>query len=176
LFGVAALAVSGPTWAGAPTENVIQIAAGFRYGLEMNDGDLNPWGSGIGLQGGYTLPIIPVYLGGNFEYFFGGKAQVLTAEVEGHLWQATVEGGYDLGLGPIFVIRPKVGFGVASVSTKSCFQGICGENTDTKPVLAPGATFILMTGKVTLSLDARYDLIFADQTAKALILTAGIGF
>jgi hypothetical protein len=35
---------------------------------------------------------------------------------------------------------------------------------------------ILLLPKVRLSVDARYALIFADETGKALILSAGIGF
>ena len=35
---------------------------------------------------------------------------------------------------------------------------------------------MLLTPKFSADVDLRYDLIFSDQTAKALILSLGIGF
>jgi len=43
-------------------------------------------------------------------------------------------------------------------------------------VIAPGATFIVMTSRFSLALDLRYKLTLADKTLKALILSAGVGF
>jgi hypothetical protein len=175
LVGMAGLAVQAPARAAA-TENVIQIAAGFRYGISMNDGDLNPWGAGLGLSAGYTLPAMPIYVGGNVEYFFGGKVQVQDAEIKSHVLQVSAEGGYDIGVLPMLVLRPKLGLGIASMSTEACAKGVCSDTGGTKPLVAPGATAIIFAGKFTLSVDARYAVVFADETAKALIFTAGIGF
>lgn len=165
---------SGPHTAGA-----IQLGVGFRYGALLSDGDLNPWGSGLGLNVGYTLPQA-IYFGGNFEYFFGESSALgagVTAKT--NLWQLSAEGGYDIGAGDNFVIRPKIGVGVASV--KAGYDGCpggpaCETMTKTKPLIAPGVTFMLFTKHVSLSLDMRYAHVMTDPTGQGLIFSVGIGF
>jgi len=170
------LTLAVPAAADPPaTANSIQLGIGFRYGFSLNEGDFNPWRTGLGLQGGFTLPNA-VYLGANAEYFFGQKDEVAGVEHSGGVWQATAEGGYDVGLGPI-VVRPKVGFGIAGLRDEVCgLPGGCVSDSITKPVLAPGVTFMLLTPKFSAAVDLRYDLVFSDQTVKALILSLGIGF
>jgi hypothetical protein len=171
----AAWLFSAPAAADPATANSIQLGLGFRYGFEMNEGDFNPWGVGLGLNGGYTLPNA-VYLGGNVEYFFGDKVGDDTNGMSGNLWQLTAEGGYDVGLGPIFVLRPKLGAGIANLRQKTCLEGLCDTESSGKFALLPGATFILMPPGFRLSVDLRYELVFADHTPKALLLAVGIGF
>jgi hypothetical protein len=175
--GVAAAAwlFSAPAAAEPATANSIQLGLGFRYGFEMNEGDFNPWGVGLGLNGGYTLPNA-VYVGGNVEYFFGDRVGNDTDGESGNLWQLTAEGGYDVGLGPIFVLRPKLGAGIANVHDKLCLAGQCLTDNASKFALLPGATFILMPPGFRLSADLRYEFVFADGTPKALLLAVGIGF
>ncbi|HWA78631.1 MAG TPA: outer membrane beta-barrel protein, partial [Polyangiaceae bacterium] len=100
------------------TANSLQLGLGLRYGFEMNDGDFNPWGLGLGIEGGYTLPNA-VYVGGLFEYFFGDSQELAGIKVKGNLWQAMAEAGYDIGLTPLFVLRPKIGAGIAGTSLSS---------------------------------------------------------
>jgi len=178
VFGV--VAVSSPARAEPATSNSLQLGLGFRYGAEMNEGDLNPWGTGLGLNVGYTMSNA-IYLGGNGEYFFGGSATLpglVPNEVTSNLWQLSAEGGYDIGLGKSIVIRPKLGVGLASTKVEFCPQGLpCSEDSASDFLLAPGGTFILLTRSFSLSFDVRYALVFADaETAKALIFSAGIGF
>src|SRR6185369_1686960 len=100
-FVAASLVLVPLTAAAEPaTANSIQIGVGFRYGFSLEEGDFNPWRTGLGLQGGFTLPNA-IYVGGNAEYFFGDKQQAPGSEHTGNIWQVTAEGGYDLGLGPI---------------------------------------------------------------------------
>jgi hypothetical protein len=69
LAAVAASAIAVPAAATQPaTLNVFQFGAGFRYGFELEAGDFNPWGLGLGIDAGYTLPPA-VYVGGVFDYF-----------------------------------------------------------------------------------------------------------
>lgn len=158
------------------TANVVQLGLGFRYGFDFEEGDFNPWGSGLGLSGGFTMPNA-VYLGGNFDYFFGDKINVGGLEQKSNIWQLMAEGGYDFGLGYYVVIRPKAGFGFASVRSESCLSGAgCTSDAPVKLAFAPGANFILMTSKFSLSFDFRYDLVFADKTLNGLIFSAGVGF
>jgi hypothetical protein len=167
--------LSTSAWAGPATANSLQIGLGFRYGIEMNDGDFNPWGPGIGASVGYTLPIIPIYVGGNFDYFFGGSVEAGGFKTSGHVWQLMAEGGYDVGLTDLMVIRPKLGLGPASMSTEVCAMS-CSSDSVTKFAVAPGAAFMLFTPVIKLALDLRYDIILADPTAKALLFSVGVGF
>ncbi len=167
--------VSAPAFAEPATANSIQLGLGFRYGIEMNPGDVNPWGIGLGLDGGYTLPNA-VYLGGNIEYFFGDSVGDDTNGATTNIWQLSAEGGYDIGLGPIFVLRPKLGLGLANIHEKGCVLGACTSDTESKFALLPGATFMVMPPGFNLSADLRYELIFADEVEKALLIAVGIGF
>jgi hypothetical protein len=180
-LGVSSMLLAGPSFAAA-TEGALQLGLGFRYGKELNDGDLNPWGTGIGLEAGYTLPLLPIYVGGNAEYFFGGTLEspvpnVGTAKLDANIWQLSAEGGYDFGLGDHVVLRPKLGLGLAHVSRKGCAPGIaCVEDSESKPLLAPGAKLILMFSRFELSFDGRYAVVTSDPTSKAFIFSVGIGF
>lgn len=175
-----ALLTTVPALADPATAPSIQLGLGLRYGIEMNDGDFNPWGVGLGVSGGVTLPNA-VYVGGQLEYFFGDKLEVpataLTpaSKLSGNLWQVMGEGGYDIGLGPIFVLRPKLGLGLANLHQEYC-MGPCTTDNSSKFALAPGATFLVITPVIRLSADVRYEIIFADEKAKALIWSLGIGF
>ena len=169
-----------PAWADPPaTANSVQLGVGFRYGQELEDGDFNPWGTGIGVEAGYTLPNA-LYLGGNFDYFFGEKQETDGLSLEANIWQLMGEVGYDLGFGegPYFVVRPKAGLGVAGLSSESCLGNLgCESDSQTNFAIAPGATFMLLTKSVSLSLDLRYDMIFAEEeTLNALLFSIGIGF
>jgi hypothetical protein len=161
---------------GPATANVVQFGLGFRYGIELNDDtDLNPWGAGLGIDAGYTLPSA-VYVGGTFEYFFGGSIDAEGGELKGNAWHLLGEGGYDIGLGESFVVRPKLGVGLGSIKTEVCFDGDCNSDSSTNLAMAPGIKLMLITPRFGLSLDTRYAMIFGDKTAKALIFTVGVGF
>lgn len=160
-----------------PTEGALQFGLGFRYGVELNEGDLNPWGTGIGLELGYTLPELPIYVGGNVEYFFGGTLDSPLGEIDSNIWQLSAEGGYDIGLGEHFVLRPKLGLGYAYVSSETCITGgDCSSDSDGKPLIAPGAKFMFFLSKLQLDFDARYAIVTSDPSAKAFIFSIGIGF
>ena len=163
---------------GPHTANSIQLGLGFRYGAKLSDGDLNPWGVGLGVDVGYTLPNA-IYLGGNFEYFFGETKEALALKVSANIMQFGVEGGYDVGIGRSFVIRPKFGVGVAHFesSIEGCPSDVtCSGSSDTKAALTPGVTFLLFTQRVSLALDVRYDMVLSDPSLQGLIFSAGIGF
>jgi hypothetical protein len=174
--GAVSLSAS-PALANEPaTAGALQWGIGFRYGFDLNDSDLNPWGTGLGVELGYTLPSA-VYLGGNFDYFFGEKQETAVLDIEQNTWQVMAEGGYDIGVAPVFVIRPKLGAGVATFDTEVCADAGCNGDSWTYFALAPGAKFMLLTENFGLSADFRYDIVFAEeQTVEALILSIGIGF
>ncbi|MFZ5892281.1 MAG: outer membrane beta-barrel protein [Myxococcota bacterium] len=158
------------------TANMLQLGLGFRYGVEMNEGDFNSWGVGLGVDGGYTLPMA-VYVGGTFEYFFGDKVEAAGVEAKGNAWHLMAEGGYDLGLGENVVIRPKLGAGIGTLRGETCAGALgCTSDSSTSLALAPGVKAMLLTSRFSLSFDTRYALLLDDETAKALIFTFGVGF
>lgn len=178
LSGIAALAVAAPLWADEPaTAGALQFGLGFRYGVELNEGDSNPWGTGLGLEGGYTLPF-GLYLGGNAEYFFGNEVDFGLGTVDANIWQISAEGGYDIGLAKYFVIRPKLGLGLANPMVETCLSGApCSKASDSYMLLAPGAKLMLFTTHFSLSVDLRYAMVMADpETANAFIFSVGVGF
>jgi hypothetical protein len=77
----------------------------------------------------------------------------------------------------MFVLRPKVGLGLANTSVELCIDGLgCEDDSSTDFALAPGVSFMAFLPALSISADVRYALIFADETAKAVILSAGVGF
>lgn len=168
--------VALPARAEPRTAGAIQLGLGFRYGIEQNEGDFNPWGLGLGLEGGYTLDN-SIYVGGNFDYFFGEKLEDELGSVEGNLWQLMAEGGYDLGLLHFFVLRPKLGLGVANWTTDACVDALgCTKNSGSDLALAPGVKLMLFTPIINVSFDTRYVIVLSEETSKALVFSAGIGF
>jgi hypothetical protein len=160
------------------TAGALQFGVGFRYGFELEEGDIvSPWGTGIGLELGYTLPSA-LYFGGQFEYFFGEEGRVLGVDVQANLWQLTAEVGYDLAVAPVFVIRPKIGVGMANATVEACASDAgCSDEGGAGFALAPGAKFMFLTENFGLSADVRYAVVFDDaDTPDALILSIGIGF
>lgn len=174
---LSALAFSIPASADPPaTANSLAIGLGFRYGVDLEDSVVNPWGTGLGVGVGYTLPSA-VYLGANFDYFFGETETLPTGDASANIWQAMAEGGYDIGLGQSLVLRPKAGVGFASLNGEACVDTLgCDSRSESNLALAPGLTFLVVTQNFILSLDTRYDLVFAEETASALLFSLGIGF
>jgi hypothetical protein len=159
------------------TAGSLQGGIGVRYGFELEDWDPNPWGAGIGAKLGYTLPNA-LYFGGTFDYFFGETQRETVSTYEYNLWQAMLEGGYDIAAGESFVIRPKFGAGFAASRWEVCVESSdCSEDTAHDLALAPGIELILDTEHFAVSVDARYDTVFVDgRTISAVMLGAGIGF
>jgi hypothetical protein len=174
--------VAAPASADPVTANLLQLGVGFRYGADLRKSDtLNPWGSGFGLDGGYTLSNA-VYLGGSFEYFFGEEVGDNTNGASANLWQLSAEAGYDLGLDTV-VLRPTLGVGLANVNAKSCFPAAlelsgsaCTSVTQSDFALLPGATFIVMPGGFNAAVGVRYELVFASQIGQGLLVILGVGF
>ncbi len=120
------------------TAGRLQAGVGFRYGFELEKTEINPWGAGIGAKLGYTLPNA-LYFGVNAEYFFGDSYESVDSSSSYHLWQAMLEGGYDIAVGQAFVIRPKVGLGFASNHMEWCGPGSdCKTELHNDLAVAPG--------------------------------------
>ena len=147
------------------------------YGSALGDQgvegtELNPYGIGIGLRGGVTLPSA-LYLGASFDYFFGESDDAV--DIDFNLYQLMGNVGYDIGLGPL-TLRPSLGLGVASTSVEADVIGVRLEETESDFVLSPGAEGIIGLGILSVSAELRYNKIFADGDADALIMGVGFGF
>jgi hypothetical protein len=80
-------------------------------------------------------------------------------------------------------LRPKLGLGVANVHLESCAPAVsetggsdCKSQSTTDFALLPGATFIVMPGRFSLTADVRYELVFSSQMGQGLLFTFGVGF
>jgi hypothetical protein len=139
------------------------------YGVPTADLPLNPYGLGVGLRGGVTLPA-SLYLGASFDYFFGESETIAGIETSVSLLQLMAHLGYDLGVGP-FTLRPSLGLGLAEVSG----EALGFENSESDFVASPGAEFLIGLGLLSVSAEARYNKVFADD-ADGLVLGVGLGF
>ena len=179
---VLGLGVVSPAYAQSTppaTAGVLQIGAGFRYGIDFEEGDLNPFGAGLGIDVGLTLPSA-VYFGGVFDYFFGGSLEEAGLELTANIWQFMAEGGYDLALSERWVFRGKGGLGYAGLVQETCIdQGMgaqCEDTSDGGFALAPGVALMYLGESFSFGLNTRYDIIFLDESVQGLIFSVGIGF
>lgn len=181
-FGVLSV-TSAVGAAPAFTAGKATVNARLQYGVNLEDGDANPYKLGLALGGGYTLSN-NLFIGGNFDYFFGEKVDInllgVTGNVSINVWQLMGNVGYDLGLTENLVLRPYGGLGLASIGGKSCmsmagFGEQCTSSSDMYAAMALGAQPLLAIGPAFLLADARFNIIFGDETAKALFFGAGGG-
>jgi hypothetical protein len=140
------------------------------YGSAFGDPELNPYGPGLGLRAGVTLPA-SLYLGASFDYFLGESETRGVIDVSSSLLQVLANVGYDAGLGPL-TLRPSLGLGFA----ESSFEGLGGEVSESDFVLSPGAELFIGLGLLSVSGEVRYNKVFADGDADGLILGLGLGF
>jgi hypothetical protein len=140
------------------------LGYGFEDGLKL----------GLGVRGGYTLPM-NVYLGGTFVYHLGESESAGGIEASANLYYLGFEGGYDIAAGPV-VIRPYLGLGAATASVK-LDGGPFGNVSDSETRFGawPGATLIYPIGSAFVGGDARF-LIVEDSNAFGLFATGGLQF
>ncbi|HEY3256822.1 MAG TPA: hypothetical protein VGJ91_22860 [Polyangiaceae bacterium] len=154
----------------APTAGHASVAGLVGYGFK--DG-VN---FGLGLRGGYTLPM-NVYLGGTFVYHFGKSESTPVGDISTKLFYYGVEGGYDIAAGPV-VVRPYVGLGAATAKgTIPAIPGFSAETSvsDTKFGFWPGATVLYPLGPAFIGGDARF-LIVDQFNAFSVFATGGYQF
>lgn len=130
---------------------------------------------GLGVRGGYTLPM-NVYVGGMLQYNFGSDHL--------HSFEFGVEGGYDLDVGPV-VIRPYLGLGddIVSFSIPSVSVGGVtvggGSESSGNFALWPGVTVLYPIQNFFIGGDARLNIVpSADEEAVSfgIYATGGLQF
>jgi hypothetical protein len=159
------------------------LGAAFNYGIWTGDGDVNAFGPAIGVRGGVTLDP-GLYLGADFDYFFGEKrsASGLGAEASGrvNVYDVMGEIGYDFWLHRSGVLRPKIGLGVGVVKGAVCGNvgdvGGCASDSTNGFAISAGAEYMHYFSNAFLSLEARYEEISIDgPNPSAVILGVGLG-
>lgn len=159
---------------------LIDLSASVRglYGSATSDAEFSGYGAGIGLRAGITLPL-SLYLGAGYDYFAGQdlEAEDLDIVVSTHQLMGNV--GYDLGLGPL-TLRPVVGLGLSTSSLETTSGLTLGgpttiESSDSNFLIAPGAELIIGLGLLSVGGEVRYNKVFADGDADAIVVGAGLG-
>lgn len=140
------------------------------YGAPTGDQELSPYGVGVGLRGGVTVPS-SLYLGASLDYFFGESEELAGIETSASLLQIMAHVGYDLGVGPL-TLRPGLGLGLATL------EGEIGpvSESESEFVVSPGVEASIGLGLLSVGAEARYNKIFADGDADAIVLGVGVGF
>ena len=160
---------------------VLQLEAGFRYGFNLGDSEVGPWGPGIGLGVGYTLQS-GIYLGALAEYFFGQSGRVNASDIDTNLIQLVGEAGYDFALAKHWVARGKGFVAGTRIARENCSVGMtpgggsCNDYAYFNLGLGPGARLMYLGRRLSFSVDGRYEIVFSDPRQSAIILSAGIGF
>lgn len=161
------------------TQEKVQVQGHIQGGIYLGDdewpaGDINPYGFGLGIRGGYTLRQMPFYLGGLLDYNIGEKEDYLPIFGSGYDVRVSslifqVEAGYDLGVASWVVVRPKIGLGLTSFLV-NCDVINCDNDTDF--AFQIGVEAPMEVGPVFVSPDFRFNIV-GDRSA--LIIGAGVG-
>lgn len=151
---------------------LLTLSASLRglYGSSSGDPELDPYGPGIGVRAGVTLPA-SLYLGASLDYFFGESESLAGVDASASLLQVLGNVGYDVGFGPL-TLRPSLGFGLAQSNEE---LGAVDES-DGNFVLSPGAELFVGLGLLSVSGEVRYNKVFADGDTDAVVLGLGLGF
>lgn len=115
-------------------------------------------GAGLGLRGGYTLPM-KVYIGAAFVYHLGSSKDASQVKYTGSTLYLGPEAGYDFELGPV-VIRPYVGLGYGTVKAKAEAGGTTLlDRSEGGFALWPGLMARYPIDAFFVGADARYALV-----------------
>ena len=165
LASAALVALGGLVWApGAGAAGVAERAGASLAGeigfLVGNDGFTE---LATGFRAGYTFPF-HMYLGGDLTFYVAGNA--------GTVVSLSPEVGYDIGVGPRFVIRPYGGLGFIDLPN--------GRQNNVAVEFYPGCEFLYhVAGGFFLGGDARVPLLFIQGGTVAglnLMFTMGYKF
>jgi hypothetical protein len=171
-LGVACAAAAFSFSGDAAALPLLTLSASLRglYGSAFGDPEADPYGPGLGVRAGVTLPG-SLYLGASLDYFFGDSVDIAGVELNQSLLQVMANVGYDAGLGPL-TLRPSVGLGLAQSNVEI---GPLDES-ESDFVLSPGAEAIVGLGLLSVSGEVRYNKVFADGDFDGVYFGVGLGF
>ncbi|MDX2051649.1 MAG: hypothetical protein SFV15_04600 [Polyangiaceae bacterium] len=164
------------------TLNQPAAEAHVAYGAYTGDGFANPYGFGLGLRAGVTLPQ-SIYLGGIFEYYFGGSDERSNGFFESIRSSANfvllqAEPGYDFAFSEDLVLRPQLNLGFAYAQREDCIADVCDEQSDANLAMAPAGTLLFRQDSYVLYFGVRYSAVAtaSDRSSGGgFLLTAGVG-
>jgi hypothetical protein len=150
------------------------------YGLDLSGAELNPFGIGFGVRGGYSLG--DLYLGARFMFFLGESEDVMsggmTIETSQDLMTIGAEVGYDIELSDRGIdLRPEVGLGLAlSGGEGADAAGNMVDTSSTDFYVAPGASLLFCLGtNVFTGLNVQLPIVFAEEIGTGLTFLGILG-
>ncbi len=172
LFTISTLVVLRARTASAGPSAALLVGDGFKDGYNL----------GLGVRGGYTLPM-NVYLGGTFVYHLGKSEPTQSGDAKLSLFYLGAEGGYEINAGPL-IVRPFLGLGYANVMATVpgyCVGSVCAAPTslsDGRVGIWPGATALFPVGNLFFGADLRYVVLVntEDSNAISFFVTGGTTF
>lgn len=155
-----------------------QLGGSFDFGFTTGNDDIaaaNPYGLGFGADLGRTLGK-GMYVGLEFNYFFGTTQQESGVDSNTNVVQYGVEFGYDAGVSSDVVMRPKLGFGVATVSTEEDGGDYVGGASKTGLFMPVGLALLCSAGNGGfIGGDFRYGISLEDADLNGLLISIGAG-
>ena len=179
-LAAALLAVSAVS--SASSAHAFSLYAGGLGGYAQStdqEHDVNPYAVALGASAGVTLPVLPIYVGGRFVYYFGDSASFsqngVGVELDSHYVMYGLDLGYDAELGPI-VLRPALGIGRATLeSTATGLAGTEVSTSDSSLYLAPSIALIIKLGLIYVSGELRYNALTEGDQPDSISMLAGLG-
>jgi hypothetical protein len=161
-----------------PSTTKISVGVLGSYGIR------DPLNFGLGLRvGAHIASIVPLYVGGIGQYFFGLKSihRDLGDRIEAstRFMYFGAEGGVDIAATNDLMLRPMFGLGLGLQADKrsSSTSGNTVHGT-LLATLTPGITGLYQIGTFFLGLDLRYLIVPSRSTTSGVIIsgTAGLQF
>jgi len=169
--------------ADAPKPISVALLAGYGHGFDLPL-DINPFGIGFGVRGGYNFDAL--YVGARFMFFLGESKELVGAEVSANAITLGLEAGYDLSLyRDVLFFRPELGVGLVVAAAEAMAAGVAGQPGDSiddsseDVYIAPGfALFVRVGERSFLGMDVQLPIISVDDPVVELTIlgTAGMRF
>jgi|GEM_PF-946592 len=156
--------------------------AHLAYGAYTGDGKANPYGFGLGLRGGVTLPE-NLYVGALLEYYFGSSETRSDGffdaiKSSANFWLLQAEPGYDFAISDEVVLRPQLNLGFAYAHRNDCIADVCDRQSDANLSLAPAGTLLYRGEGYVMYFGMRYSEVFtaSDRSSgSGFVMTIGVG-
>jgi len=161
----------------------LSLGALFGYGIDFEDGDVNPFGVTLGARAGFTMDS-NLYIGGTGIFHVGESEETslggITVESSLRMLQIGAEVGYDLHTSSL-LIRPYAGLGLNVAFISATVSGTGGTDMDTSDsetdlYLNLGGALLYPIDNFFVGGDVHLANVFSDETLTGLVfaLTAGL--
>jgi len=150
------LCLAQPAAAGE-TEGEYQGIADIGYTVAFPSGSLtrNPYGFHTGGRLGYTFSGLPIYVGGQFEYFFGEHLGSNPTGNPSNYIAGGVEGGFDITFNEWVVLRTTAGIGLGAQQGDLGPGNVVNNKTNLGVYISPGVTVLVPLSILLVGADVR---------------------